>query len=131
MDVNASADDELAAATTAVTRVEAMADLRLDVKEPDGPVPVGEEAAYELRVRNRGTKDAQEVEILGFFSAGIEPVSAAGAAYRIGPGRVAFRPIASLAAGEEIKLTVRAGRRRPATTCSAPKSTASRWERAW
>ena len=89
MDVNASADDELAAATTAVTRVEAMADLRLDVKEPDGPVPVGEEAAYELRVRNRGTKDAQEVEVLGYFSAGIEPVSADGACvpYRSRPGR--------------------------------------------
>jgi hypothetical protein len=106
--VRASADDELVAATEAVTRVEAMAELRLQVKEPDGPVPVGEEASYELHIRNRGTKDAQDVEIMGYFSQGIEPVSAEGAPHRLGPGRVVFKPVASLAAGEEIKFTIRA-----------------------
>jgi hypothetical protein len=108
IEVRASADDELTAVSEALTRVAAMAELRLEVKEPDGPVPVGDEAVYELHVHNRGTKEAQDVEILGYFSAGIEPVAAEGAAYRLGPGRVLFQPIASLPAGEEVKLTIRA-----------------------
>ncbi len=108
IEVRALADDELTAASEALTRVEAMAELRLEVKEPDGPVPVGEEAVYEVHIRNRGTKDAQDVEVMGYFSPGIEPVAADGAAYRLGPGRVAFKPIASLPAGEEVKLTIRA-----------------------
>ena len=45
---------------------------------------------------------------MGYFSPGIEPVAGDGAAYRLGPGRVAFKPIASLPAGEEVKLTIRA-----------------------
>ena len=53
-----------------------MADLRLDVKDPEGPMPIGEETAYELHVRNRGTKAAEDVEVVAYFSAGMEPVSA-------------------------------------------------------
>ena len=82
-------------------------------------------------MRNRGTKDAQDVEVIGYFSAGIEPLTADGAAYRLGPGRVAFKPIASLPAGEDVKLTIRARATRPATTSSVPKSTACAPGRGW
>ena len=50
---------------------------------------------------------------MGYFSPGIEPVAGDGAAYRLGPGRVAFKPIASLPAGEEVKLTIPCGPPRP------------------
>jgi uncharacterized repeat protein (TIGR01451 family) len=108
LEVNSTADEELAAAAAAVTRVDALAELRLEVKEPDGPVPVGEETAYELRIRNRGSKIAEGVAVVAYFSQGIEPTSAAGAAYRITPGQVTFEPIPSLPAGDEVTLKIHA-----------------------
>ena len=56
--VDATADDDLTASANTVTRVESVANLTMDVKDPQGPVPVGEEVTYEVRVRNRGTKEA-------------------------------------------------------------------------
>ncbi len=106
--VSASADDDLTASAIAVTQVESVANLALDVKDPGGPVPVGEETIYEIRVRNRGTKDAEGIELIGYFSRGIEPTSAEGVANRLGPGQVVFEPIATLAAGSEKVLKIHA-----------------------
>jgi uncharacterized repeat protein (TIGR01451 family) len=103
-----TADDQITAAAEALTQVEGMADLRLEIKDPAGPVPVGEETAYELRVRNRGTKTAENVEVIAYFSAGVEPTSAEGQPNRVRPGQVVFSPIASLGAGSEVLLKVQA-----------------------
>lgn len=107
-ELTATADDELTAANTTTTRVEAIADLRLEVKDPQGPIPVGEEAVYELKVRNRGSKTAENVEVLAFFSNGIEPVAVEGGPHRIQPGQVVFQPIPAVAPGAEVSFRVRA-----------------------
>lgn len=80
----------------------------MEVKDPTGPVPLGEEAVYELRVRNRGTREAENVEVYAYFSRGIEPTAAEGVPSRLAPGQVVFQPIASLAPGAEAVLKVRA-----------------------
>ncbi len=108
LEITSSADDDLVAETEAITRVEAMADLRLEVKEPEGPVPVGSEATYELHVRNRGTKAAENVEVLTYFSNGVEPVSADGPTHRISPGQVVFDRIPAIPPAAEVVLTVKA-----------------------
>ena len=108
LELAAQADDALTASAEALTRVEAMADLAMEVEDPGAPVPVGSDVVYKLRVRNRGTKAAENVEIVAYFSRGIEPVSAEGGAHRIGPGQVIFSPLASLAAGGELVLAIRA-----------------------
>jgi hypothetical protein len=71
-------------------------------------VAVGEEAMYEVHVHNRGTKEAEGVQVFIYFSRGIEPTAAEGAPNRLGPGQVLFQPITSLAAGAEVVLKVRA-----------------------
>ncbi len=109
----AKADNVPAASAEALTRVEAMADLAMEVDDPRGPIPAGSEAVYKLRIRNRGTKAAENVEIVAYFSRGIEPVSAEGGTHRIGPGQVVFSPIPSLAAGAEMVLSVRARAEQP------------------
>ena len=106
--LSAAADDDLTASAGAVTRVEAVANLTMDVKDPEGPVAVGDEATYQLRVRNRGTKEAEGVEVFAYFSRGIEPTGAEGGPNRLGPGQVTFQPIPSLAPGAEVVFTVRA-----------------------
>ena len=92
----------------AVTEVQSVADLKLVVNDPAGPSPVGEEVVYDIELSNRGTKAAQQVKLLMQFGAGIEPIGIAGGKGKIVPGQVVFEPIASLAAGEQIVVKVRA-----------------------
>jgi hypothetical protein len=80
----------------------------MEVIDPAGPTPVGEEAIYQVRVRNRGTKEARGVEVYAYFSRGIEPTAADGAPHRLAAGEVVFDPIESLAPGEERVFKVRA-----------------------
>ena len=106
--VDAMADDDLTASANTVTRVESVANLTMDVKDPQGPVPVGEEVTYEVRVRNRGTKEAMGVEVFAYFSRGIEPTGAERAPNRLGPGQVTFEPIPLLGPAPRAILKVRA-----------------------
>lgn len=108
MQFTAAAEGDLAAAATSNTRVEAIADLKLEVRDPQGPIAVGEEAVYEVRIRNRGTKAAEGVDLAVFFSEGLEPVTADGGPHDIGPGQVIFRPIATLGANDTAVFHVRA-----------------------
>jgi uncharacterized repeat protein (TIGR01451 family) len=108
LDVLATADGELMASGDVTTQVEAVADLALSVSDPQGPVPVGEEAVYEIHLQNRGTKSAENVEIVAYFSNGVEPLSAEGGRHRLGPGQVMFDPIPTVAAGQNLVLKIRA-----------------------
>jgi uncharacterized repeat protein (TIGR01451 family) len=94
------ADDDLSAAASSETRVEALADLKLEVRDPQGPIAVGEYTVYEVHIRNRGTKAAEGVDLTVFFSDGLEATSVDGGPHEIGPGQVVFKPIAMLPAGE-------------------------------
>ncbi len=110
IDVETTADDQIQVSTAAGTNVEAMADLTLEVVDPTGPVPVGKDAVYQIRIRNRGSKQAEGVEAVAYFSQGIEPVSVSGAEHTLGPGQVFFRGIDTIEAGKEVllKITARA-----------------------
>lgn len=108
MEIVSNGTDGVTAQAETVTQVEAMADLSMEVIDPSGPVPVGEEAMYELRVHNRGTKSAQGIEVVVYFSHGIEPTKVDGSPHKMGPGQVVFNPIASLDAGESLTLKVSA-----------------------
>ncbi|MDP6443473.1 MAG: hypothetical protein QGG36_10180 [Pirellulaceae bacterium] len=90
------------------TRVEALADLKLLVNDPQGPKPVGEDVIYEIVVVNRGTKSAQNVKVIGHFSDGIEPTSAEGAGFEIMPGQVEFAAVKRIGAGERVVLKIKA-----------------------
>ncbi len=106
---------ELRDEKTIKTTVIALADLKLEVSDPQGPVAVGDSAIYEIRVANRGTNQAQGVNIVGLFSEGIDPVSVEGAQYSIRDGRVSFRTIKSLPAGRDIILRIHAKATQPGT----------------
>lgn len=102
----ATAAADLAHAASVATHVQAVADLKLEVTEPDGPVPTGEDSVYQVRIINRGTKSAKNIDVVAFFSEGIEPTNVLGAPHDVGPGQVTFRPIASLPAGGEVLLKI-------------------------
>lgn len=88
------------------TEVEAIADLALTVKDPPAPAPLGEDVVYEIVIRNRGSKAAENVTAVAQFSNGIEPSSASGHAHEIVPGQVLFEEIPRIEAGAEIRLQI-------------------------
>ncbi|NLX55793.1 MAG: hypothetical protein GXY58_11820 [Planctomycetaceae bacterium] len=100
--------DNLVAADTAVTTVEALADLKLIVNDPTGPIPVGQDVEFEIQVLNRGLKEATHIQLVAQFSEGIEPSSAAGHAADIVPGQVIFKPVAALPAGGQLTVKIMA-----------------------
>ncbi len=97
----------LTAADAATTQVEAIADLKLVVNDPKGPIPVGQEVTYEVQVINRGSKEAKNIAVVAQFSDGIEPTSASGQPSELVPGQVIFDPIQMLPAGGQITLKIK------------------------
>ena len=97
----AASDETRAEAVNAVTEVIALADLKLDVVDPKGPVATNQEVVYEIRITNRGSSDAHDVRVVGLFSEGVDPHHVDGETTDIRDGRVAFEAIERLAAGEK------------------------------
>ncbi len=97
-----TADGDLRATGSASTHVLAIADLVLDLVDSPGPVPVGEETVYVIKVRNRGSSAADDVGVVAYFSEGIEPTGVDGGAYELGPGTVTFKPCKVAAGGETV-----------------------------
>lgn len=111
----ATAEGDLTDSKVAATKVVALADLKLAVGDPAGPVLVGDDAIYEICVTNRGANAAEEVSVVGLFSAGLEPEAAEGSAYTATDGRVSFRTIKKLPAGQSAVLQIRAKATQPGT----------------
>jgi len=110
MQVLARADEDLTDSAAVTTQIEALADLKLEVKDPLGPVRVGETMVYEVRIFNRGTKAAEGIDVVGFFSDGVEPLGLIDQAvqHEISPGQIVFSPIGKIEAGGEAVLKVKA-----------------------
>jgi uncharacterized repeat protein (TIGR01451 family) len=106
MQFAALAADNLSTAATANTQVQALADLKVEVRDPQGPIAVGEDAAYEVVIRNRGSAAADNVEVAVFFSEGLEATSVEGGEHEMAAGQVVFKPIAAVGAGESVVFRV-------------------------
>lgn len=99
----------LVAAMQGLTQVESIADLKMKIENPQGPVEVGSEAVYTILITNNGTRAAEGVDIDAMFSNDIDPVGFEGLAGEItGNGHVLFERIPSISPGQTLKLKVRA-----------------------
>jgi hypothetical protein len=106
--LSAEASGDLTASDLVTTKVEALADLKLYLNDPKGPLPVGEDVEYEVRIVNRGTKAADEISLIVYFSAGLEPISVDGGTSTVEPGQVVFDAIPSIQAGHEVAFKIHA-----------------------
>jgi uncharacterized repeat protein (TIGR01451 family) len=111
----ATASGDLTDSKTAETNVIAIADLKLEVTDPSGPIAVGTQAVYEIHIHNRGASAAKDINVVALFSDGIEPEQAEGAMYSVADGRVSFRTIDELQAGRDLVLRIRAHAVQPGT----------------
>lgn len=110
IEVGVRGEGDLSASHSMMTAVETVADLVLTVEDPKGPLPTGEEIEYKIRIRNRGSRAAQEINLIMQFSQGIQPTKAVGQEYEINQehGQVAFSPITQLNPGQELEFVVKA-----------------------
>lgn len=109
----AQGEGDLSAAATLNTHVEALADLKLEVRDPQGPIAIGDDTVYEVHIRNRGTKPAEEINLTVFFSEGLEATTVDGGPNDISVGQVNFRALPSLGAGESAVFRVHARADKP------------------
>ena len=106
LEAGARGEGDLGNSCQFVTAVQTVADLTLSVVDPRGPLPTDENVTYEIRVKNRGSKMATNVNVVMHFANGIEPTAAAGMKNEVTPGEVAFQPIPVIEPGQELVLSV-------------------------
>ena len=84
--------------------------MRLEPREVDldDPVEVGSQTAYEIRVRNDGTKAAQSLKIVCELPAGVELIDTTGpTSHVIEKGELHFKPLPELGAGAKVTYVIR------------------------
>lgn len=108
LQVNANADQGLSSRHEMITRVESVADLKLLVNDPTGPIPVGQDVEYEFTLNNRGTKEARGVKVTVSFGSGIQPIAVEGGKGTIQGDVVQLNAIPAVNAGQEITVKVKA-----------------------
>jgi uncharacterized repeat protein (TIGR01451 family) len=87
--------------------VEGFSELSFSIANPGGPIELGAETTYEIKVANRGSKADSNIQVQLQLPAGLELVSAQGDAGTDGRGLVAFQPQATLAPGSEYEHKIR------------------------
>ncbi|MCH8828491.1 MAG: DUF11 domain-containing protein [Planctomycetes bacterium] len=99
--VGAISEQGAKAETKLTTNVDGSSSLVLEIVDLDDPVEVGTETAYEVRVRNSGTKAAFNVKITCELPAGVILISAKGPTSSIAEnGLVIFKSLAQLRPGK-------------------------------
>jgi uncharacterized repeat protein (TIGR01451 family) len=103
------ADAGLKDSANMVTEVEAIADLEMTVSDPRSPLPTGDSVVYDIVLRNRGTRKAENIELEAFLSAGLEAQQPKTTGlYEISAGHVRFRRIDGIAPGQELTIQLHA-----------------------
>lgn len=102
------ADAGVSETAEAVTRVEGVASVVLDVIDADDPIEVAGETTYEIRLTNRGTQPARQVQPAAKLPVELQAVEATGPTTgKIDGQTVVFEPIEALAPGQTEVFRVR------------------------
>lgn len=89
------------------TKIDGIAALTMEIHDLDDPVEVGVETAYEIRVRNEGSKPAANVQIICELPIGVELLNAKGpSAAEQDQQQVAFKGLPQLAPGQSVSYQV-------------------------
>lgn len=113
LDAVVSDGNGLLASCSGTINAEAIADLKMEIENPQGPVEVGQEAVFTISILNRGTKTAENVEIIAAFARGLEPFAVEGANGTMNDGQVVFDKIPAISGGQTITLKVKGKADRP------------------
>ena len=105
--VQVASDSGVRADAKIETRVDGIASLTMELVDFDDPVETGSETAYEIRVKNDGSKTASGVIVTCELPAGMELLSAKAPVDRIAEGRLlTFKPIDQIAPGSQVTIRI-------------------------
>ena len=124
----ATVTDEVGGTATSVveTRVETTSAIVMEVADLNDPIEVGSQTAYDIRIRNDGSKAAQDVTLAFEVPAGVELVDTQGpTAARRGKGGVTFKALPSLAPKQHVTYRVFVTGREPGNLRFRAKLTTS------
>lgn len=89
------------------TRIDGIASLTMELLDLDDPVEVGSETAYEIHVKNDGSKVATGVTIVCDLPSGMEFLSAKAPVDQVIEGRqLVFNPIDQIAPGAQVTVRI-------------------------
>jgi uncharacterized repeat protein (TIGR01451 family) len=98
--VQATGDNGSIAAARLDTKVDGASTLVMEVADLDDPVEIETQTAYEVCIRNEGSKAAQNLRLACELPQGVELIGTDGPTqHSIEKGLVTFRPLGELAAG--------------------------------
>jgi hypothetical protein len=110
----AKADGGLNAAQNFRTEVQGLAELEFEVRERQRVVDVDNTTAFQIRVKNIGTKEATRIQVVAEHSKNIKPIETSNgtddhteAKYNPAKQQIAFPPIDRLSPGEEVILGIK------------------------
>jgi uncharacterized repeat protein (TIGR01451 family) len=107
--VEARSANGLTADFEQLVSVDSVSELPFTIHDLADPIEIGSETSYEIRLSNRGAKDATNVAITVAFPPGLKPLGGDGAARATLSGnRLEFAPIGRLSSGQEVVFKVRA-----------------------
>lgn len=90
------------------TRVAGTPSLVMEVADINDPVEVHTQTAYEIRIRNEGSKGAQNLTVACELPAGVQLLDTSGpTTHFVEKGYLFFRPVAELAPGKTLQFRVR------------------------
>jgi uncharacterized repeat protein (TIGR01451 family) len=112
--VEGKADLGLSVASEQSVQVEAASQLVFSILDLNGPIEVGTDTTYEVRVSNRGSRPATNVVVAAALPNEIKLVSGEGPSRATTRGQqVSFAPIGRINSGEEVTFRIHANGLRP------------------
>jgi len=89
------------------TRVDGIASLTMELVDLDDPVETGSETAYEIRIKNDGSKAAASVSVACELPAGMELLNVKAPVEKILEGRIlSFNTIEQIAPGSQVTIRI-------------------------
>jgi uncharacterized repeat protein (TIGR01451 family) len=105
--VQASGENGTLAAAKLETKVDGASAIVMEVTDLDDPVEIETQTAYEIRIRNDGSKAAQNLRLACELPAGVELIGAEGpSAQIVEKGILNFHPLPELPAGSKVTYRI-------------------------
>ena len=116
LDISTTEKSGISTNAVATTQITSIADLGMKISNPQGPVEVGKVSTHKITITNRGSKAAENVEVIAAFAEGVTPQNATGPdsisidedLIDVKGGQVFFETIPLIGPRESVELVIKA-----------------------
>ncbi|MSR56608.1 MAG: DUF11 domain-containing protein [Planctomycetaceae bacterium] len=103
-----SGENGSTAAAKLDTKIDSASSIVMEVADLDDPVEIETQTAYEIKIRNDGSKAAQSLRLACELPAGVQLLGTDGPSeHDLEKGTLVFRPLTALAAGDKVTYRIK------------------------